>query len=205
MVQTDKIRHHMCTPHTWTNPTCVTFSVTLCVRSMSLQGAMMSISPAGRAMSGSGLKSTKFRVIWGIFEMVRYRIRSESDVEFRMFDLLFTAPADTQKVRGDVRGQTGQTFVFTPLLFLTSAAAGRPDAGPPILPVPLGPHGLDLIHRRGATHAVEAFPRAAVCQGAVGARALWFEAQAMMGHHAGWGLAQGSSGYRTGYGRVRAE
>lgn len=44
-------------------PTCVTFSVTLCVRSMSLQGAMMSISPEGRAMSGSGLKSTKLSVI----------------------------------------------------------------------------------------------------------------------------------------------
>lgn len=27
--------------------------------------------------------------------MARYRIRSESDVEFRMLDLLLTAPADT--------------------------------------------------------------------------------------------------------------
>lgn len=78
-------------------PTCVTFSVTLCVRSMSLQGAMMSISPVGRAMRGSGLKSTKLRVIWGILEMARYRMRSESDVEFRMLDLLFTAPG-TQTV-----------------------------------------------------------------------------------------------------------
>lgn len=55
----------------------------------------MSISPVGRAMSGSGLKSTKLRVIWGIFEMVRYRMRSESDVELSMLDLLLTAPANT--------------------------------------------------------------------------------------------------------------
>lgn len=85
------------TSHSWHahEPTCVTFSVTLWVLSMSLQGAMMSISPEGRAMSGSGLKSTKLRVICGILEMVRYRMRSESDVEFKMLDLLFTAPAKT--------------------------------------------------------------------------------------------------------------
>ena len=81
--------------HSTHEPTWVTFSVTWCVRSMSLQGAMMSISPVGSAMSGSGLKSTKLRVIWGILEMVRYRMRSESDVEFNMLDLLFTAPVDT--------------------------------------------------------------------------------------------------------------
>lgn len=57
----------------------------------------MSISPVGSAISGSGLKSTKLRVIWGILEMVRYRMRSESDVEFRMLDLLFTAPANKQE------------------------------------------------------------------------------------------------------------
>lgn len=77
--------------------TWVTFSVTLCVRSMSLQGAMMSISPAGRAMRGSGLKSTKLSVICGILLMARYRMRSESEVEFRMLDLLFMAPAGRER------------------------------------------------------------------------------------------------------------
>lgn len=77
--------------------TWVTFSVTLWVRSISLHGAMMSISPVGRAMSGSGLKSTKFKVIWGIFEIARYRIRSESDVEFKIFDLLLTAPVEVDR------------------------------------------------------------------------------------------------------------
>lgn len=93
-------------------PTCVTFSVTLCVRSMSLQGAMMSISPEGRAMSGSGLKSTKLSVIWGILEMVRYRMRSESDVEFSMFDLLFTAPGNMQmKFNNQVRKPAGKHLI----------------------------------------------------------------------------------------------
>lgn len=93
-------------------PTCVTFSVTLCVRSMSLQGAMMSISPEGRAMSGSGLKSTKLSVIWGILEMVRYRMRSESDVEFSMFNLLFTAPGNMQmKFNNQVRKPAGKHLI----------------------------------------------------------------------------------------------
>lgn len=78
----------------------------------------MSISPVGRAMSGSGLKSTKLRVIWGILEMVRYRMRSESDVEFNMLDLLFTAPANTHKadrevkIKGDDR--KGRLFFLLP-------------------------------------------------------------------------------------------
>lgn len=81
----------------------MTFSVTWCVRSMSLQGAMMSISPVGSAINGSGLKSTKFSVIWGILEMARYRMRSESEVEFSMLDLLFTAPANTRGVYRECR------------------------------------------------------------------------------------------------------
>lgn len=92
-----KTQHRSIFAHrTW-----VTFSVTLWVRSISLHGAMMSISPVGRAMSGSGLKSTKFKVIWGIFEIARYRIRSESDVEFKIFDLLLTAPVEVDRKKKD--------------------------------------------------------------------------------------------------------
>lgn len=75
----------------------------------------MSISPVGRAMSGSGLKSTKFNVIWGIFEIARYRIRSESDVEFKIFDLLLTAPVGTGKGQ-EVDGKK-KTRLFLPIEF----------------------------------------------------------------------------------------
>lgn len=96
------------------HPTWVTFSVTLWVRSISLHGAMMSISPVGRAMSGSGLKSTKFNVIWGIFEIVRYRIRSESDVEFKIFDLLLTAPVGMERKRIEKKVMKKETWLFDP-------------------------------------------------------------------------------------------
>lgn len=73
---------------------------------------------------------------------------------------------------------------------LTGAAAGRTDAGPPVLPVPLGPQGLDLVHGRGAPHAVEALTRAAVRQGAVGARGVRVEAEAVACHNARGGLVE---------------
>lgn len=127
----------------------------------------MSISPVGRAMRGSGLKSTKLRVIWGILEMARYRMRSESDVEFSMLDLLFTAPASKRTHKGKQEGKkskpvTERLLCISCLLFLTRAAAARPDARPPVLPVPVGPHGFDLVYGGRATHAVEAFSRAAM-------------------------------------------
>lgn len=76
---------------------------------------MMSISPVGRAMSGSGLKSTKFSVIWGIFEIVRYRIRSESDVEFKILDLLLTAPVGKGKGRWyEKKSSEKDTWLFYP-------------------------------------------------------------------------------------------
>lgn len=192
-------------------PTCVTFSVTLCVRSMSLQGAMMSISPEGRAMSGSGLKSTKLSVIWGILEMVRYRMRSESDVEFSMFNLLFTAPGNMQmKFNNQVRKQ--QENIWSHLRLLTGAAAGRPDARPPVLPIPFRPHGLDLVYGGGTTHAVKAFSRAAVRQRTVGGRAFGVEAEPVVGCYAGWGMGEGTHQvgsvglmWWNGYRRLRAQ
>lgn len=92
---------------------------------------------------------------------------------------------------------------------LTGAAAGRPDAAPPVLPVPLWPHGLDLVHGGGATHAVEAFPRAAMRKGAVGARAVWVEAEPMVGRYERGGLVQRANQVRKGgrgwYERLRAQ
>lgn len=87
-------------------------------------------------------------------------MRSESDVEFNMLDLLFTAPAknDSQVKMDNLKGRPP----FPPVTILTSAAAAWPDARSPVLPVPVRPHGLDLVHRGGAAHAVEALPRAAV-------------------------------------------
>ncbi len=100
--------------------------------------------------------------------MVRYRMRSESDVEFSMLDLLFTAPANTHKADSKLIVESF-FLVFPPSTFLTSAAAARPNTRSPVLSVPVGPHGLDLIYGGGATHAVEALPRATVRQRAVGA------------------------------------
>lgn len=91
--------------------------------------------------------------------MVRYRMRSESDVEFSMLDLLFTAPANTHKVKSKVKFKADNRKgpLFFCLLSLTGAAAPRPDTCSPVLSVPVRPHGLNLIDRRRTTHAVEAF------------------------------------------------
>lgn len=170
------------------HPTWVTFSVTLWVRSISLHGAMMSISPVGRAMSGSGLKSTKFKVIWGIFEIARYRIRSESDVEFKIFDLLLTAPVEVdRKKRPNYFYPQNSDFALTSVL-CTCAATALPDAGSPVLPVPVRPHGLDLINWRGSPHAVDTLPRSAVWQGAVWARTVSVEAEVVVRRNTGWRL-----------------
>lgn len=45
--------------------------MTLCVRSFSLVGAMISFSLDGAARKASALKSTKLRVIWGILLIAR--------------------------------------------------------------------------------------------------------------------------------------
>lgn len=183
--------------------TCVTFSVTLWVRSMSLQGAMISISPVGRAMSGSGLKSTKLRVIWGILEMARYLTRSESDVELNMLDLLFTAPANTDTLNRRWGKHLKSWSAFPPVVSLTGAAAAQPDARSPVLSVPVRPHGLNLIHRGGATHAVEALPWAAVRQWAVGGRAVRVEAEAVVRCYTRWRLGERSSKLGSVWGRRR--
>ena len=180
---------------------------------------MMSISPVGRAMRGSALKSTKLRVIWGILEIVRYRMRSESDVEFSMLDLLLTAPANTHKVNVSVTIKASNRRVplfVCPHSSLTRAAAAWPDTRSPVLSLPVGPHGFDLVYRGCAPHAVEAFPRAAVWQGAVGAWGVWVEAEAeaVMGRDAGWWLGQGTRQvgsvwrkrrWRMGYSRPGAQ
>lgn len=70
--------------------------------------------------------------------------------------------------------------------FLTRAAAGGPG---PVLPVPFGPHGLDIVHGRRAAHAVEALARAAVGQAAVGHGGVGVEPL-----RSGRGLAQGQRG-----------
>lgn len=77
----------------------------------------MSISPEGRAMRGSGLKSTKLRVMWGILDIVRYRMRSESEVEFSMLDLLFTAPVE----KHTRSGLKLQEVTFIKMYFFDSA------------------------------------------------------------------------------------
>lgn len=62
--------------------TCVTFSVTFWVRSITLWGAIISISVVEPERCFSRLNSTKLSVNWGIWLMVRYFMRSESEVEF---------------------------------------------------------------------------------------------------------------------------
>lgn len=42
--------------------------------------------------------------------MVRYRMRSESDVEFSMLDLLFTAPTNTHKADHEVKKRPQRTI-----------------------------------------------------------------------------------------------
>lgn len=46
--------------------------------------------------------------------MVRYRMRSESDVEFNMLDLLFTAPANTHKADSKVTVERFVSFFLRP-------------------------------------------------------------------------------------------
>lgn len=81
--------------------TCVTFSVTFCVRSVTLWGAMISISVVEPERCFSRLNSTKLRVNWGIWLMVRYFMRSESEVEFG--GLGFTWEASEIGWRGALR------------------------------------------------------------------------------------------------------
>ncbi len=66
----------------------MTFSVTLCVRSLTF-GAMMVFSEEfGDDARLSLLVSEKLRVMRGILLMVLYLVRFESDVEPRMLDLI---------------------------------------------------------------------------------------------------------------------
>lgn len=105
-----------------------------------------------------------------------------------MLVLLFTAPVGNQRPGYYPAGvrRSSQTPE------LTCAAAALPDAASPALPVPVRPHGLDLIHRGRSPHAVEALPRSAVRQGAVGARTVRIEAETVLRHDAGRRLGVGA-------------
>lgn len=65
----------------------MTFSVTFCVRSLILLGAMISISVGEGGLIRSELN---VRVTCGMRPMVRCLIRSESEVEFRVLGLRST-------------------------------------------------------------------------------------------------------------------
>lgn len=65
----------------------MTFSVTFCVRSLILLGAMISISVGEGGLIRS---ETNVRVTCGMRPMVRCLIRSESEVEFRVLGLRST-------------------------------------------------------------------------------------------------------------------
>lgn len=81
--------------------TCVTFSVTFWVRSITLWGAIISISVVEPERCFSRLNSTKLSVNWGIWLMVRYFMRSESEVEFGGLGLTWEASERGQ--RGTLR------------------------------------------------------------------------------------------------------
>lgn len=66
-----------------------------------------------------------------------------------------------------------------------------------MLPVPLGPHGLDVVDGRRAAHAVKTLARAAVGQAAVGHRGVRVQAL-----RPGRGVPEGQGG-RMGRGRRR--
>lgn len=69
--------------------TCVTFSVTLCVRSFTL-GAIIAFSEEGGDEDFfSLLISEKFSVSWGILLIVLYLLRLESDVDPNRLDLIW--------------------------------------------------------------------------------------------------------------------
>ncbi len=61
--------------------TWVTFSETFCVRSLILLGAMISISVEEGGLRRSEPKDI---VTWGMWPIARCRIKSESEVEFKL-------------------------------------------------------------------------------------------------------------------------
>lgn len=69
-------------------PTWVTFSVTLCVRSLTLGAIMVLSEEGGDGFFFSVLTSEKFRVSCGILLMVLYLLRFESDVDPSRLDLI---------------------------------------------------------------------------------------------------------------------
>lgn len=69
-------------------PTWVTFSVTLCVRSLTLGAIIVLSEEGGDVLFFSVLTSEKFRVSCGILLMVLYLLRFESDVDPRRLDLI---------------------------------------------------------------------------------------------------------------------
>lgn len=69
-------------------PTWVTFSVTLCVRSLTLGAIIVLSEEGGDVFFFSVLTSEKFRVSCGILLMVLYLLRFESDVDPRRLDLI---------------------------------------------------------------------------------------------------------------------
>lgn len=80
-------------------------------------------------------------------------------------------------------------FLFL-LIAIPLTSAPRPDTSSPVLPVPVWPHRLNLVHGGGTPHAMEALPGAAVGQRAVGAGGVWVEAESVMGSNTGRGLGQ---------------
>lgn len=70
-------------------PTWVTFSVTLCVRSLTLGAIMVLSEEGGDVFFFSVLTSEKFSVSCGILFMVLYLLRFESDVDPRRLDLIW--------------------------------------------------------------------------------------------------------------------
>lgn len=69
--------------------TCVTLSVTLCVRSLTLGAMMVFSEDGGEGHFLSLLVSEKLRVIRGILLMVLYLLRLESEVEPSKLDLIW--------------------------------------------------------------------------------------------------------------------
>lgn len=83
-------------------PTWVTFSVTLCVRSLTLGAIMVLSEEGGDVFFFSVLTSEKFRVSCGILLMVLYLLRFESDVEPRRLDLIWLkGPKKSENMRKD--------------------------------------------------------------------------------------------------------
>lgn len=84
------------------NFTCVTLSVTLCVRSLTLGAMMVFSEDGGDGHFFSLLASEKLSVIRGILFMVLYLLRLESEVEPSRLDLIWLSGPERESKREDV-------------------------------------------------------------------------------------------------------